>query len=323
MAKKSKKYSKKINIVIAFIILLIIWIIFNSTFTKSLATNIKTKAEQIAVQIRDEINSTMHEDTSDKSKSIYTNLGDLKVFFIDVGQADSILIVEDNEAMLIDAGNNDDGKEVVEFIKNEGIEQIKYAIGTHAHEDHIGGLDDVIDSIEIDNLLMPETQTNTKTYEDVIDSAGEKELEIKNPKKEEKFSVGDAICEIMTDEIKDKKNLNESSIIIRMTYGNESFLFMGDAEVENEATRQWPETDVLKVGHHGSNTSSSERFLKQVNPKIAIIMVGKNNTYKLPKDIILERIQKIGTTIYRTDIDGNILISSDGNSIEVFTKYEK
>ena len=323
MAKKSKKYSKKINIVIAFIILLIIWIIFNSTFTKSLATNIKTKAEQIAVQIRDEINSTMHEDTSDKSKSIYTNLGDLKVFFIDVGQADSILIVEDNEAMLIDAGNNDDGKEVVEFIKNEGIEQIKYAIGTHAHEDHIGGLDDVIDSIEIDNLLMPETQTNTKTYEDVIDSAGEKELEIKNPKKEEKFSVGDAICEIMTDEIKDKKNLNESSIIIRMTYGNESFLFMGDAEVENEATRQWPETDVLKVGHHGSNTSSSERFLKQVNPKIAIIMVGKNNTYKLPKDIILERIQKLGTTIYRTDIDGNILISSDGNSIEVFTKYEK
>lgn len=323
MAKRSKKYSKKINIVIAFIILLIIWIIFNSTFTKSLATNIKTKAEQIAVQIRDEINSTMHEDTSDKSKSIYTNLGDLKVFFIDVGQADSILIVEDNEAMLIDAGNNDDGKEVVEFIKNEGIEQIKYAIGTHAHEDHIGGLDDVIDSIEIDNLLMPETQTNTKTYEDVIDSAGEKELEIKNPKKEEKFSVGDAICEIMTDEIKDKKNLNESSIIIRMTYGNESFLFMGDAEVENEATRQWPETDVLKVGHHGSNTSSSERFLKQVNPKIAIIMVGKNNTYKLPKDIILERIQKLGTTIYRTDIDGNILISSDGNSIEVFTKYEK
>lgn len=323
MAKRSKKYSKKINIVIAFIILLIIWVIFNSTFTKSLATNIRTKAEQIAVQIRDEINSTMQEDTTDKSKTIYTELGDLKVFFIDVGQADSILIVEDNEAMLIDAGNNDDGEDVVEFIKNQGIEQIKYAIGTHAHEDHIGGLDDVIDSIDIQNLLMPETQTNTKTYKDVVISAVEKELEIKNPKKEEIFLVGDAICEIMTDEIKDNKNLNESSIIIRMTYGNKSFLFMGDAEVQNEATREWQETDVLKVGHHGSNTSSSERFLKQVNPKIAIIMVGKNNTYKLPKDIILERIQKIGATIYRTDIDGNILISSDGNKLDVITKYTK
>lgn len=323
MAKRSKKYSKKINIVIAFIILLIIWVIFNSTFTKSLATNIRTKAEQIAVQIRDEINSTMQEDTTDKSNTIYTELGDLKVFFIDVGQADSILIVEDNEAMLIDAGNNDDGEDVVEFIKNQGIEQIKYVIGTHAHEDHIGGLDDVIDSIDIQNLLMPETQTNTKTYKDVVISAAEKELKIKNPKKEEIFPVGDAICEIMTDEIKDNKNLNESSIIIRMKYGNKSFLFMGDAEVKNEATREWQETDVLKVGHHGSNTSSSERFLKQVNPKIAIIMVGKNNTYKLPKDIILERIQKIGATIYRTDIDGNILISSDGNKLDVITKYTK
>ena len=160
MAKRKKNYSKKINIVIAFVILLVIWIIFNSRFTTTLATNIRNKAEQIAIQIRDEINSTIQENTIEESNAIYAELGDLKVFFIDVGQADSILIVEDNEAMLIDGGNNEDGTDIVDFIKNEDVEQLKYAIGTHAHEDHIGGLDDVIDSIEINNLLMPDIGNN-------------------------------------------------------------------------------------------------------------------------------------------------------------------
>ena len=122
----------------------------------------------------------------------------------------------------------------------------------------------------------------------------------------------------------EKSNLNLSSIVIRMTYGEQSFLFMGDAEKENEETRSWPQTNVLKVGHHGSNTSSSQSFLDQVKPQIAVISVGKGNKYGHPKQVILDRLNKMEIKIYRTDESGTIKITCDGkeNKIE-FVKFEK
>lgn len=174
----------------------------------------------------------------------------LEVYFIDVGQADSILVMNGNESMLIDAGNNEDGKDVVSFIQNKGIEKLNYVIGTHPHEDHIGGLDDVIESFEVENIYMPKIETTTKTFEDVLDAISNKNLKVTAPTKGQTFNVGEAKCEIMTDSILDKNNLNLSSIVIRLEFGNNSFLFMGDAETENEKTRDWPKTDVLKVGHH-------------------------------------------------------------------------
>lgn len=220
--------------------------------------------------------------------------------------------------MLIDAGNNEDGPDVVNFIKEKGISKLNYVIGTHPHEDHIGGLDDVINSdIEIENILMPKIQTNTKTFEDVLDAISNKALKVTAPKKEDKFNIGDANCEVMTDSILDEKNLNLSSVTIRLTFGNNSFLFMGDAETKNESTREWPNTDVLKVGHHGSDTSSSQKFIEQINPKYAVIMVGKDNFYGLPKDKILERLKKVGVQIYRTDENGTIEMVSNGNEISV------
>ena len=136
-------------------------------------------------------------------------------------------------------------------------------------------------------------------------------------KKSQEFKVGEARCEVMTDSILDKDNLNLSSIVIRLEFGNNSFLFMGDSEIENEKTRDWPRTDVLKVGHHGSNTSTSERFLKQILPQYAVIMAGKDNHYGLPKDTILQRLKKENVTIYRTDKNGSIEMISDGNKIIV------
>jgi len=164
---------------------------------------------------------------------------------------------------------------------------------------------------------MPKIQTNTKTFEDVLDAVKNKGLKVTAPNKGDSFEIGRAKCEVMTDSILNKDNLNLSSIVIRLEFENNSFLFMGDAETANEKTRTWMKTDVLKVGHHGSNTSSSEDFLKQINPTYAVIMAGKNNSYGLPKQKILDRLAKIGAKVYRTDEEGTIMMISNGNNIEV------
>lgn len=264
------------------------------------------------------VNTTTKNSDTAKTTNETIMQEELSVYFIDVGQADSILVTNKAEAMLIDAGNNEDGQDVVNFIKEKGITKLNYVIGTHPHEDHIGGLDDVINSdIEVENVLMPKIQTNTRTFENVLDAVENKNLSITAPIKGDTFKIGDANCQVMTDSILDKNNLNLSSIVIRLEYGNNSFLFMGDSEEENEKTITWPKTDVLKVGHHGSNTSSSESFLNQVKPTYAVIMVGKNNSYGLPKETILERLKNVSSQIYRTDEMGTIEITSNGNNIEV------
>ena len=242
---------------------------------------------------------------------------DLLIDFIDVGQADSILIRNQDEVMLIDAGTNEAGETVVNYLEKLGITKINYLIGTHPHEDHIGGLDDVINNFDIEQIYMPKIETTTKTFEDVLEAIENKNLTVIAPNKGDKIELGQAVGKFMTEPILDKDNLNLSSLVLRLEFGNTSYLFMGDAEEENEKTINWPKTDVLKVGHHGSNTSSGESFLEQVHPQYAIIMVGKDNSYGLPKQEIIDKLNNIGSEIYRTDEDGTIQIISDGNNIEI------
>ena len=244
---------------------------------------------------------------------------DLLIDFIDVGQADSILVRNQDKVMIIDAGTNEAEETVVNYLKNLGITKIDYLIGTHPHEDHIGGLDDVINNFDIGQIYMPKIETTTKTFEDVLDAIENKNLTITAPNKGDKIELGQAVGEFMTEPILDKDNLNVSSLVLRLEFGNTSYLFMGDAEEENEETIHWPKTDVLKVGHHGSSTSSSESFLEQVQPQYAVIMAGKDNSYGLPTQETIDKLNNRGSEIYRTDEDGTIQMTSDGNAIEIKT----
>ncbi|MBR3614306.1 MAG: MBL fold metallo-hydrolase [Clostridia bacterium] len=252
------------------------------------------------------------------SENIVIDKNKLNVLFFDVGQADCQLILYKGKSMLIDAGNDDDGEYIVNGLKGLGITNLDYVIGTHVHEDHIGGMSFIIDSFEIGEFYLPyNTISTTSYYKKLLTSLTNKEERINEVNVGDKIQIDDLGFEIMSVDNSEPENTNASSIVLEMNYGNQKYLFMADAEIENEEARTWNDVDVLKVGHHGSNTSSSEKFLNQVLPEISIISVGEGNSYELPKQKILNRLEKIGSTIYRTDDDGTIQIISDGNEIEV------
>lgn len=315
LGKQTKEYKRwKRNDRIFSIIILIVLLVLGNYYWKDHDYN-SLLANALG-------NSTESENTTNE-EMVQAVTGNLKVYYLDVGQADSILVMNKNKTMLIDAGTNEMGDDVVNFLEDKGIEKIDYLVGTHPHEDHIGGLDDVIDNFDIGTIYMPKIQTNTKTYEDVLDSIEKKDLKVTAPKQGDEFKLNDAECEIMlANEDNNDSNLNLSSIVIRMTYGENSFLFMGDAEEQNEEERKWPQTDVLKVGHHGSKTATSKEFVKQVKPSIAIIEVAKKNSYNLPNKETIENLENVGAKVYRTDEDGNILVTSDGKNLEVKTNVK-
>ena len=274
------------------------------------------------------LNSKSSVTTSEENPLINVD-GNLQIHFIDVGQADSILIKQDNNYMLIDGGNNEDGDMLVKYLKEQGVEKLDYIIATHPHEDHIGGLDDVLNEFDTDLVLMPDKITTTKTFEDFLlaiknrqdvkNKNGENVTLKKVPKLEEKYNLGNASFVIYAPNSSSYDELNNYSIVIKLSFGNNAFLFTGDAEKLSEKEmldKNYDlKADVLKIGHHGSSTSTSDEFLEAVSPKYAVLSVGEDNSYNLPKKTVMDKFKNNNIPVYRTDEQGAIILNSDGTNI--------
>lgn len=292
----SKKINKIFNKIIIFLIIIIIGLL---------------SKEQI-------LNKT----TNDKktSNNIITD-SQLEIYFFDVGQADSILIKENDYTMLIDGGNQSDGKNLVKYLEEDlNINDIDILVGTHPHEDHIGGLTDIINSLEIGKIYLPNATTTTKIFEKLLDTIEENNYKITVPKINEEFNLNNMNFKVIYTGT-DESDLNNTSIVLKLKYGKTSYLFTGDATktTEEKILDKDITSDVLKIGHHGSSYSTTEEFLNKVNPKYAIIQVGTNNKYNHPSKQTLDKLNEKNIKIYRTDENGTIKLTSDGKNINIET----
>lgn len=247
----------------------------------------------------------------------FTDGGTLTAHFIDVGQADCTLIECGGRFMLVDAGRNEDDELVVDYLRKAGVKTLDYAIGTHPHEDHIGGLDKVIEAFEVKTLILPEAEHDSKTYKDVLEAAEKKKLEIIRPVPGNTYRISSGAGFTVVAPCGDYGgDLNNWSVGIRLTHGKNRILMCGDAEAKAEAdmlaSGEELSADLLKVSHHGSNTSTTEAFLDVVSPEYAVIMCGKDNDYGHPHTETLEKLKSRNIKIMRTDELGTITAVSDG-----------
>jgi competence protein ComEC len=243
----------------------------------------------------------------------------LTVTFFDVGQGDSALIQADGKSMLIDAGPDECSDKLLSYLSDLGIKQIDILVGTHPHEDHIGGMDDVLAKYSVSDIWMPKAAAETQTFEDLLLTIQGKGLKIAAPAPGSVHALGNAKVTVLTPISQAYDDLNNYSIVLRIDYGDKSFLFTGDSEAlsEQELLNSGSDldADVLKVGHHGSNTATSQAFLDAVSPDWAVISCGKDNTYGHPHTETLTKLQAAGASILRTDLDGTITIISDGKAL--------
>ena len=252
--------------------------------------------------------------------------GSARVHFIDVGQADCILIENGTGAVMIDAGKQEDAPKIENYLAEHGIKRLDYIIGTHAHNDHMGGMDEIIEYFSIGEMIAPTKPSESRFYVGVLDAAKKRGVPVRTAAKGEKLNAAGGTFEFIDDGSDTLSDMNNSSYVIKFTYGETSFLFVGDAEADYEREIMLSgadiDADVLKVGHHGSGGSSSDRFISSVSPELAVIQVGIDNDYGHPSKQALDRFLEHGVEVYRTDEVGDVIITTDGKELSVETTEE-
>ena len=291
--------------------------ILGYTFTSNL--DIWDSITQMADSAWDTVSNTFPDADS---HPIVPSDNEVIVHFIDVGQGDSVLIQSTQGNVLIDGGDNHMGGHVSDYLHRAGVAELTYVIATHPHADHIGGLIEVLNQFPVGRLIMPPVAHTTVTFERFLDAIESNGVPLKEPIAGSGFSVGDAHFTIIAPNSTGHTDFNDYSVSLHMNFGATSFIFTGDseaaAELEMLSAGHNLSSDVLHVGHHGSTTSTAQEFLDAVNPSIAVISVGADNSYGHPHNAVMSRMRVAGIKIYRTDHHGNIVIVSDGANLIVY-----
>lgn len=264
--------------------------------------------------------TTIGGQTNDQDKEIE---GELMVHMIDVGQADGFLLVQNGETALIDCGTRTTGKDVVEYLKKLGITKLDYVIGTHPHDDHMGGMYDVITNFEVGKIIIPEVEAGkvtTNWYIKLMQEIKDKKHKVEYPEVGKIYSLGEATMKIIAAMEDPGNNLNNYSIVFKVSFGEMDIIMTGDAETEVEAeilkSGEAIEAEILKMGHHGSDTSTSNEFLEAVNPDYALISSKVGNKYEHPIKSTMDKLKKSKITVYRTDENGTVVATITANEVK-------
>lgn len=253
--------------------------------------------------------------------------GEMEVHFIDVGNADCILVRQGDKNLLIDAGERSDDRIILEYLSDHGVERLDLVIATHPHADHIGSMAEVLEAVPVERFVMsfmPESATpTTATYLKMLQVLDEKSIEVDEAEPGKIYELGTARLQILGP-LEETEEINDISVVTRLTFGNRSFLFTGDAEsgVEKQLINSGYtlSADVMKLGHHGSNTSNSTAFIKRVSPQCAVITCGAGNSYGHPHKEVITRLDKLNIPVYRADLCGDIVFTTDGETLSVETE---
>jgi len=261
---------------------------------------------------------------NDKPESVLPTGGDLVVTFINIGQGDSELIQQEDNAILIDSGEYSERKNLIDKLDSLGVTSLDYVIATHPHADHMGSMNIVIDTYDVKHVMMPNAISNTVSFEKMLESISKKGLRIERPVPGKSITAGNIRLDILAPNAEKYQNGNNYSIVARLKWGDISFLFTGDAEALSE--KEILKNDynvsayVLKVGHHGSVSSTSNEFLDAVNPRMAVLSYRQGNTYGHPHKETLEKLKEKDISVYRTETMGSITMRTDGTEITVTTE---